>query len=254
MLHIKTKWHVAVFTFVITLFAMVASVIYDRTMLPSDDFERNLLGRVIFAGSLGFFVAVVVGHRMLGEYKLKQSLQYALEYDALTGTHSRSAILSRVKRAGRRPGVLVIADIDHFKRINDTWGHAAGDEVLRHFGKRSRGFLDETFGRDKAAIGRIGGEEFLIHVDGVDIDHLPKWIEGLRQVIRDGPPVDGSAQLTVTASYGVALLDGKQDIDSVLVDADAALYRAKESGRDRACVSKHFDLHKNKGLVDAMSA
>ena len=235
--------HMVLFTAAISGFAAVASVIYDWTMLPAEGFERNLGWRMLFAASLGFGVAVVVSQKMLQEFRLKASLEYALTYDALTGTYSRRAIFERLERMKDRGGILVIADIDHFKSINDTWGHAAGDDVLRHFGTSAREYLASGDGGDAAAIGRVGGEEFVIHLDGIGLGGMADWIDGLRAAIRAGPVIDGAGEdgVQVTASYGVTVLDGRP-LDLALSEADTALYQAKQTGRDRACVAQHLAL------------
>ena len=239
MFQLRRTRHAVYFTLCVMAFAMVAAVGYDYLFLPEPAFNRALLARTLFAALLALPVCVITTRAMLAQYRLKQSLEYALTYDALTGCYTRRAIFRRLEEAAPRPGIIVVADIDHFKRINDTWGHAGGDAVLRHFGNRSRSYLAATLG-ERAAIGRIGGEEFLIHLDAVDADGLRTWIDGFRAAIRDGPALSDGEAAPVTASYGVAQLENG-DIDAAVLEADAALYRAKETGRDRACMGRRIE-------------
>ena len=123
----------------------------------------------------------------------------------------------------------MIGDVDRFKRINDTHGHAAGDAVLEAIAARIRTCL-RTF----ESAYRIGGEEFAILLSGVEAGEAAEVAERLRQALRSEPVND----LRVTMSFGVATLSpaGGFDEEELFARADAALYRAKSSGRDRVCV------------------
>jgi diguanylate cyclase (GGDEF)-like protein len=159
--------------------------------------------------------------------------------DPLTGVANRQALLSRAEeefaRAARyrRPLALVMVDLDHFKRLNDAHGHAAGDVVLRAVAQR----LAESV-REVDVLGRFGGEEFLLVLPETDADAAATVAEKLRRAVA-GTPVrlpDGH-EVTVTLSAGVA--GGPGEIlrpDTLLRDADAALYSAKALGRDTVYV------------------
>ncbi|MGL5098154.1 MAG: GGDEF domain-containing response regulator [Planctomycetia bacterium] len=127
---------------------------------------------------------------------------------------------------------VVMADLDHFKQINDTHGHLAGDAVLRAVGERLTARL-----RSHDAVGRYGGEEFLIVLPGRDADDVRKFAARLKDRIRSEPVSIGDRAVGVTASLGAAVYDGRgaTDVPSLLKAADAALYRAKREGRDRLC-------------------
>ena len=160
--------------------------------------------------------------------------------DELTGLLNRTALHTRVAELGARAELtgqevaVVIGDVDHFKAINDTHGHAIGDEVLQAVAARIRNCL-RTF----ESAYRIGGEEFAILLSGVEAAEAADVAERLRQALR-GEPVKG---LTVTMSFGVATLrpDERFDDDAMFARADAALYRAKSEGRDRVCVDGHAE-------------
>lgn len=154
--------------------------------------------------------------------------------DHLTGMLNRSALASRAAElahqstlTGERVGVIV-ADLDHFKRVNDTHGHAAGDVVLQETAYRMRkelGAFDLAY--------RIGGEEFAVLLPGADESQAHATAGRLWSVLR-GTPISG---LQITASFGVGVSEAGEafDFDHTFRAADAALYRAKREGRDRIC-------------------
>ncbi len=169
------------------------------------------------------------------ELREREELLERATRDALTKLWNRQAILDILAReidaarGSAAPLAVTIIDVDHFKRINDTYGHLGGDEVLRTLGAR---LARNIRGRD--ALGRYGGEELLLVLPEASqqCPFLP--VERLRQVVAETPfPYDGSL-INVTASFGVAWLVSSQDTaEDLLARADEALYAAKEAGRDR---------------------
>jgi diguanylate cyclase (GGDEF)-like protein len=140
--------------------------------------------------------------------------------------------LGRAQRDSSTVGIVML-DLDHFKRVNDTYGHLTGDAVLKAV---ADALSRQTRGYD--LVGRFGGEEFMVLLPGHDPLDLPTTVERFRQSINDllvrSP--DTQELVKVTASAGVvAFPAGGQDLDELLLAADAALYRAKEKGRDRTC-------------------
>ena len=155
--------------------------------------------------------------------------------DALTELKNRRSIMDRLEEEFQRarrletPLSLILLDLDHFKRINDRLGHAFGDTVL----KRVAAIMKDGL-RSYDIIGRIGGEEFLIISPGSDLHDSAALAERLIYQVRHEIIGDGTDEVTVTASAGVALLsDGDNAPGMLLKRADAAMYRAKEEGRDR---------------------
>ena len=155
--------------------------------------------------------------------------------DGLTGLWNRSAILEILEREidsakrHRTPLAVAIIDVDHFKRINDSRGHLAGDEVLRTLGRKLMSRV-----RSSDSLGRYGGEEFLLVVPGAPEQSPFLPLERLQRAIAEVPIAFAGAAINVTASFGVAWLVVATDTaESLLSRADAALYSAKDAGRNR---------------------
>ena len=168
----------------------------------------------------------------------KDDLQFAAAHDPLTGLWNRGAILDLLKReVSRRQRTadalgVIMADIDYFKKINDTHGHLVGDAVLQEVTRRLAVGV-----RPYDAVGRYGGEEFLIVFPGCSAANLVVGAERLRRCIAD-PPIETSAgQLPVTLSLGLASAEQGEketlDCETFLHTADDALYAAKARGRNR---------------------
>jgi diguanylate cyclase (GGDEF)-like protein len=136
--------------------------------------------------------------------------------------------LPRIHR-GQPSTAVLMCDLDHFKNINDTHGHAAGDLVLAHFA----GMLQEQL-RVNDTAGRIGGEEFAIVLSGATLASATLFAERVRQRMASQPPMVTGQPLVVTVSIGIAvMLASDIHVEAVLSRSDRALYRAKEAGRDR---------------------
>jgi diguanylate cyclase (GGDEF)-like protein len=170
----------------------------------------------------------------------RQELHIRATYDSLTGLFNRAAIVDHLQREINRaarentPLGVLIADLDFFKRVNDTYGHLCGDDVIHEAAHRLR-----TAMRRYDLAGRYGGEEFLILFPGWDPDAAPGRIENLLEGIRCRPFNISGNQIHLTCSIGVSTFHPGVDspeIREVLSRADAALYAAKNEGRNRACI------------------
>ncbi|MEK7548507.1 MAG: GGDEF domain-containing protein [Patescibacteria group bacterium] len=128
---------------------------------------------------------------------------------------------------------LLFIDLDHFKKVNDDFGHPAGDLVLKEVAKLIRLSL-----RGIDVVGRWGGEEIVVGLVGADLTNAQQIAENLRQKIGQLELRSDNSIITVTASFGVASLGEDQSLDDLIQAADAALYRAKKSGRNKVVVSK----------------
>jgi two-component system cell cycle response regulator len=163
-----------------------------------------------------------------------EMLRYQALHDGLTGVLNRAGILeilaSEASDLGRNGGSLgaLMVDLDHFKRINDTWGHAAGDAVLREVVRRIAGVV-----RPYDQVGRVGGEEFLVLLPLCSMGGAVEVAERVRLAVRDEPVVFDRGSLRVTCSIGVATTETVDGCERLVREADHELYRAKNLGRDR---------------------
>jgi diguanylate cyclase (GGDEF)-like protein len=167
----------------------------------------------------------------------QRQLREQASRDSLTGLWNRAAILdildrelARARREQAAVGV-VMADLDHFKRVNDTYGHLAGDEVLRQAARRLLGVL-----RPYDTVGRYGGEEFLLVLPGCDAQVTLTLAERLCRYMAAEPLECEGLPLTVTVSLGLTASGGTEPAGALLRAADAALYRAKAAGRNRVAL------------------
>jgi two-component system cell cycle response regulator len=184
---------------------------------------------------------LAVGRRLLELNDELLGAQHALEIlartDALTGVLNRGAIVGELEReavrAAREGSLLGLGmlDVDRFKLVNDTHGHAAGDEVLREIVQRVLGVM-----RPYDAFGRFGGEEFLVIVPGCGEKELREVLERVRRAISRTPIVVDGHEVAVTASLGGVVRAG-DSADRLIARADDALYTAKEHGRDRVVLA-----------------
>lgn len=191
-------------------------------------------------GNDGRFLGRRASNRDITDRKhLEQALERQANYDYLTSLPNRRHFMERgieeVARATRysNPVSLLILDVDHFKRINDTHGHHTGDAALKAIATCSQECL-----REMDIIGRLGGEEFAVILPETKDEGAWEVAERLRQSIESQPVTtkDGNS-IQLTASIGLATLPAGMEInlDTLLTQADEALYRAKHSGRNRVC-------------------
>ena len=178
----------------------------------------------------------VISHTTITYRKMQEfELVRLAATDVLTGLPKRRYFVEaanleveRVRRFGTAAS-LVMIDLDHFKAVNDTYGHAVGDEALRFLTQMCKKHL-----RQIDVIARIGGEEFAVLLPGTNETGAMAVAEKLRQAVYETPVKSGEIQFNITASFGVAeVCAGDTGIDECLSRADAALYAAKHAGRNR---------------------
>lgn len=202
----------------------IPAAVYRETVYYS------LIGLVL--GIKGITTAIVLIGATLTEWVA--ALRESGERDIQTGLHNRASfedsIQSLLHRAGteRRPLSLVVADIDHFKQVNDTWGHQAGDEVIAGFGA-----IIAKMVRDSDVAGRIGGEEFCIAVWDCENGPAFRLAERTRLAFSGLKHANLAENTRLTASFGVATARQGETYAQLFARADQALYQAKATGRDR---------------------
>lgn len=197
--------------------------------------DRNPLQAATFATGALLPLMASYGFLLLCTERMRAALERAATIDFLTGILNRGAIehagVRAVARARRRgsPCSLVVVDIDHFKRLNDAFGHAVGDQALRLVVERMRAGL-----RNDDTLGRLGGEEFLLLLDDSDSHQATLTAERMRRALCDEPLALEPGPQRVTISQGVAVLSSSDgSFSDLLRRADRALYVAKEAGRNR---------------------
>lgn len=183
---------------------------------------------------------LLVGKRILDLQEelvaARESMRHAATHDSLTGLMNRAEIFRMLERElerGRRerkPLSVILADIDHFKKVNDTHGHLFGDEALQEIARRLYSRL-----RIYDGVGRYGGEEFLLVLPTCNLETAMVRADELREVIAAKPVVCGKVASAITMSMGIAVSErpGSQSVEDILRRADSALYQAKERGRNR---------------------
>ncbi len=169
----------------------------------------------------------------------QESLRIQATHDSLTGVWNRRALFDimakEIGRAHRQNETLslVMIDLDHFKQVNDTWGHVIGDDILHAVAERLVSIV-----RTHDTVGRYGGEEFMIVMPGYDSRAAQLGAERLRRVFADEAISVAGRQLVVTLSIGVITLEPgqKAELASLVAAADCAVYEAKKRGRNRTVV------------------
>ncbi|MBE0577630.1 MAG: diguanylate cyclase [Desulfuromonadales bacterium] len=225
---------------VVGAFEIYADVTRYRKEIVTTVINSVFILGIILVGVFGvsfFFVKNASTHVREAQDKL----HVLATIDALTGVYNRGAIVDRarkeISRIDRRRQQqndyslsFIMLDIDHFKKVNDTYGHLAGDQVLRDMALR----IQETV-RDYDQLGRYGGEEFLLVLPDESFESAVVAAERVRQAVRTRPFMYNDTPLPVTVSLGIATsLSGEENLDIVLQRADEGLYKAKAEGRDRA--------------------
>ncbi|MEO1406523.1 MAG: GGDEF domain-containing protein [Pseudomonadota bacterium] len=218
------------------------TLVFERS-IPAEVYRESiyysLIGLVL--GLKGVTTAMVLIGATIVDWMT--TLRESSERDALTGLQNRGAfeasmrtLLARAETEGR-PLSLVVADIDHFKQVNDTLGHQAGDQVIASFG----GLIANVV-RSCDAAGRIGGEEFCIAVWNCDNEPAHQLAERVRKTFADLQHSGLDNTTRMTASFGVATARSGETYVELFARADEALYRAKSNGRNRVANAEDQSL------------
>lgn len=180
---------------------------------------------ILYANGLGmgFSVFALGRERSVRQYKL------ASETDMLTGALNRRAFYDRAsQKFGESGGAVALIDIDHFKHVNDRYGHAAGDEVLRRFTATVSGLMTQDM-----IFCRMGGEEFGLFIPEHRITEINSFCESIRKTVSQTPILWKDERINITISIGIFCeLDAGKGLDNGLMHADTSLYRAKNQGRN----------------------
>ncbi|MFY0733580.1 GGDEF domain-containing protein [Aurantimonas sp. NFXS3] len=204
--------------------------------IAQSDLERALMlvSGLLAPAAVLLIIARIVGN-VIRRYRIRS------ERDDLTDLLNRAAFERVATQAAPAGAAIIVCDIDHFKTVNDRYGHPVGDRVIQGFA--------EILSRTEGTAGRLGGEEFALLLPGATLDAAASAAEAIRLAFhawRDPALDDGHA---LSASFGVAMLQGAEPAQDAIARADDALYRAKREGRNR--VSVHAAAAKPARLVAA---
>lgn len=241
MIELRTTKDVAIFCLGVTSFSIAAS--FGSTLF---------LGKALLLpiSPIGYVISSVVpllvaapvsyavGAALRRVTQLKEQLERIAYIDALTDVLNRKGLFDRLRHleglgATRQPISLVVLDVDHFKAINDTYGHAVGDLALTDVAR----VLLRNVREERDFVGRLGGEEFVIAMFGTAAEAVA-IAERLRHLVATTPVVVGTGSIAVSASFGVAEWSEDEPIDAALQRADRAMYEAKSSGRNRVVLGQ----------------
>ena len=220
---------------VFVLRAFYSLITHRPKNVLEDDFWLSL---ALFVPVI-FLVALAIGGLWLWQVRAVKTLQHEVEIDPLTGILNRRAFdrsvgaLLEQMHAGRETMALLLIDLDHFKSINDRFGHPAGDRVLQHFARA----VEEEL-RKSDLFARYGGEEFVILLRGADLHDALQVAEKLRTRIADQVVEWEGSPIGLTVSIGVAATSGQSvTLADLIARADRGLYGAKGSGRNRVVIA-----------------
>lgn len=213
---------------------------YAPSMVPPQDAAARLWWintMYLFSAPHVLVILVFADQTVSWWHQREDTIRELGSTDMLTGLHNRRSIMEQLEKEvarSRRDGQplsVVLLDLDHFKRINDTWGHPTGDRVLQ----RSARVLRESL-RQHDSVGRYGGEEFMLLLPGTTLEGARILLERCREQVADSiVDADTGESVRLSASFGLACTDGLPDVEAedLIRLADEALYRAKAAGRNR---------------------
>ncbi|HEU4853185.1 MAG TPA: GGDEF domain-containing protein [Telluria sp.] len=197
-------------------------------------FPPRLFLVVAFITGYGLMIVNGFGFLLLCKQQDDLKMELLATVDSLTGLLNRRAFFEHTESARalaarlQKPVSLMMLDIDHFKRLNDRFGHATGDEALCVFAQTVRSVL-----REHDISGRLGGEEFALAMPGTDLAGALQAAERLRVAVSEAPVLTDGNTYVMTVSVGVVVVDPNEHINAALARADRALYAAKSAGRNR---------------------
>jgi len=233
----STKVHIVRSLLFMAAFFFMEIIFFNIEPVYIIDADTLLIVRILNIFGLLIFSIPFMYYHISKDFETSKQLYSYATVDQLTGLYNRRYIDSIMEyefsKRDSNPMVLVLADIDFFKKINDTYGHHCGDEVLVEVAKK----LQETV-RDEDTISRWGGEEFLFFMPEASIDNAEVLIQRIQKNIQTlSFTCDGVEDIKVTLTFGIAKREEGEVFDDILARADTALYEGKQQGRNCVVVS-----------------
>ncbi len=238
----KQKDQIGAFSLVIVISYVIITFLGSRKMLPTTFNPSEEVTKILYYVNavMGFGSITLYANIYNGNMDDKnRELRLAADHDYLTGIYNRQRIqrilVAEVEREQELPEnhlFIAILDIDYFKQVNDTYGHLAGDDVLKEITK----FFERRSG-DGLLYGRWGGEEFLlIAPDNITYDEFGEMLENLRKEVEKHVFISGKKKMDITVSIGSASFKKGMTVEKLVHEADARLYEAKNSGRNKVVI------------------
>ena len=227
LLRPRTKFSVWLFAGLTSLISVVVTAIavpLTFDLLDDDAVFKSCLIAMLCA----FPTALILFDGMRKNEELSAKLQKLVNRDRLTDVATRDYFFQRMEEAPDCFGVSLMIDIDHFKQVNDTYGHLFGDQVIHRVADVLR-----TAVRKEDIVCRFGGEEFVVFLEKYDAESGMRVAERIREQVQSQVMEHEGVEVRVTVSIGGALKDGVSEIEKSIQDADEALYVAKSEGRNR---------------------
>lgn len=230
--HSNIKGNIGVVALSISSYILILSIVASFSAI---DIELNnpeqfpaLIGVLIITATIYHFV--VIKPVLFGLKSNGDNFKVASETDPLTGLKNRAALAKEFESTSPQQSFFLLVDIDHFKQVNDTYGHIEGDRVLKHIAR----FLKQNV-RSTDDVYRIGGEEFAIKIKNASVESAANIGNKLVSGIRDLPilTTEEEKDITVTLTIGLSKIEDGQSLESCLKVADERLYKGKRSGRNR---------------------
>jgi diguanylate cyclase (GGDEF)-like protein len=228
MIKFKNKRRVWLGAVCLTLFSLCAMMVHVQVNYDAALRELVRVKAAMSTAVVSFPIALFFFYQMHKNFVLREELQRLVDRDRLTDVATRDFFFARLEADPTAYGVSLMVDIDHFKRINDTYGHFAGDMVIQQVA----GVLNATV-RNTDIVCRFGGEEFVVFLSNHTASDGYQAAERLRERIAQSTFTYEGEDITVTVSIGGSMKERIDDISAAIKEADAALYRAKRGGRNR---------------------
>jgi len=196
---------------------------------------NNELSKVTIVAGLAYSILTAIGYMAVVIEMINKKLTYISERDPLTDTLNRRSFFAlsenMLEQNEHKPMSIVAMDLDHFKAINDNYGHGVGDDVLKAYVSTVTHII-----RENDLFARIGGEEFVLLLPNTEQQKAMAIAERLRLAIAELNPIQQDKTKQVTCSFGIRTVSDSSNLSQVLKQADNALYQAKASGRNKVCV------------------
>ncbi|WP_428524546.1 GGDEF domain-containing protein [Roseibium sp.] len=236
---VKNETEMLIFVLLVTFVSVAASLLLTWIFAPNGLETAALIPAVTVPLLVAPVTTLWVGKLMLRIHKLNEQLAHLVRHDQMTGLLTRVAFLEEFEQSGQtNTGFVMVLDIDRFKEINDTHGHLAGDLIIREVANILK---DNT--RPDGSAARFGGEEFVTFYPDTSIQHAEMRAEAIRCAVERQDVLVSGRELNCTVSVGLEVFDGSRPLVEVLQSADEALYKAKETGRNRVVRSTNTDVH-----------